>query len=146
MGFWAAERIAVALMDQPARAGDMASRLRRVAGLDVDAGLAFVGNNVDVFTRLLRRFVQLHEQDVSEIVRQAKGADLSAVQQKAHSIKGGAATLGLMALASRAHQIEQAARDDGPHERLAELAAALQTDYATLSRHLARAAGSGAEP
>jgi two-component system, sensor histidine kinase and response regulator len=138
-------------MDQAARAEDMASRLRRVAGLDVDAGLAFVGNNVDVYTRLLARFVQLHEPDVSEIVRQVQCADLSAVQQMAHSIKGGAATLGLTALASRAQQIEQAAREDGPHERLPELAAALQTDYTTLSRHLAKAAGekpagSGAEP
>jgi len=138
-------------MDQPARAGNMASRLRRVAGLDVDAGLAFVGNNVEVYTRLLARFVQLHEQDVSEIVRQVQCADLSAVQQMAHSIKGGAATLGLTALASRAQQIEQAAREDGPHERLPELAAAMLTDYATLSRHLATAAGekpagSGAGP
>lgn len=138
-------------MDRPARAGDMASRLRSVAGLDVDAGLAFVGNNVEVYTRLLARFVQLHEQDVSEIARRVQCADLSAVQHMAHSIKGGAATLGLTALASRAQQIEQAARDDGPHERLPELAAAMQTDYATLSRHLAKAAarkpaGSGAEP
>lgn len=123
------------------QAGDAAGRLRHVPGLDVDAGLAFVANNVEVYTRLLTRFVHLHQQDVCELVRQAERADASGVQQLAHAIKGAAATLGVTALADLAHKLEQAAQQEQPAERMAELALAVRNDYTALGRNVATAAG-----
>jgi len=114
-------------------------RLRGLPGLDVDAGLAFVGNSADVYVRLLNRFVQLHESDVHQMILQAEDAQWSALQKLAHSIKGGAATLGLSGLAGLAKQLEEAACEDAPRARLVELAKALESDHAALSRHLAQA-------
>ena len=114
-------------------------RLRGLPGLDVDAGLAFVGNCVDVYVRLLNRFAQLHAGDVHQMVLHAQSAEYSALQRLAHSIKGGAATLGLSGMATRAKQLEEAASANTMSARLIELAQALEADHAALSRHLAQA-------
>jgi len=134
---------AVPVTDPPARESDAATNLRGVPGLDVDAGLAFVGNSVDVYVRLLNRFVQLHERDVHEMVLQAQRADHGSLQRLAHAIKGGAATLGLSAVADLARQLEQGACDHLADARLVELARALEADHAALSGHLARACAAG---
>jgi HPt (histidine-containing phosphotransfer) domain-containing protein len=114
-------------------------RLRGLPGLDVDAGLAFVGNSADVYVRLLQRFVQLHELDVQQMVLQAERAERSSLQRLAHSIKGGAATLGVSGIASLAKQLEEAAGGEVPQPRLLELATALEEGHTALSRHLAQA-------
>ncbi len=129
----------VPVKDLPASEGDTAKRLRGLPGLDVDAGLAFVGNSEDVYVRLLTRFVQLHEHDVHQMILQAEDVERSVLQRLAHSIKGGAATLGLSGLASLAKQLEEATSGDAPRSRLVELAKALKADHAALGRHLAQA-------
>ncbi|HEX4583605.1 MAG TPA: Hpt domain-containing protein [Burkholderiaceae bacterium] len=120
-------------------AGDRAAHLRGLPGVDVEAGLAFVGNSVEVYERLLNRFVQLHEADVNRLVVQAERDERSSVQRVAHSIKGGAATLGLSRLAGLAKELEQGAGENVPAARLAELARALRADHTALGRHLALA-------
>ncbi len=125
------------MTDPPARASDTAARLRGLPGLDLDAGLAFVGNNLEVYVRLLNRFVQLHQADVNELVQQAERADHASLSRLAHAIKGGAATLGLTRIAGLAQQLEQETRGDGAGADIVELARALRTDHAALSRHLA---------
>jgi len=133
------ESKAVVGMDTPAYPSDTATRLRGLPGLDVDAGLAFVGNSADVYVRLLQRFVQLHELDVQQMVLQAERAERSSLQRLAHSIKGGAATLGVSGIAGLARQLEEAAGADAPQARLLELAIALEAGHAALGRHLAQA-------
>ncbi len=130
--------------DLLAQARDMVTRLRCLPGIDVDAGLAFVGHSVDVYVRLLARFVQLHEADVHELVSLAERAEDSALQKLAHSIKGGAATLGVTGMASLAQQLEQETGQGGARERIVELAKAMATGHAALKSHLAQ--GSAAEP
>src|SRR5260370_42412974 len=97
----------VPIKDPPARASDTAMRLRGARGLDVDAGLAFVGNSADVYVRLLKRFVQLHEHEVTDMVRQADRAEYASLLRLAHSSKGGAGTLGLSGLAGAPQHPEQ---------------------------------------
>jgi len=134
----------VSQMKTPACASDTAMRLRGLPGLDVEAGLAFVGNSADVYVRLLKRFVQLHEVDVQQMVLQAQRSERGALQRLAHSMKGGAATLGLSGLAGLARQLEEAAGADAPKARLLELATALEAGHAALERHLVQACVSGA--
>jgi HPt (histidine-containing phosphotransfer) domain-containing protein len=129
----------VSVTDPPVPALDTAMRLRGVPGVDVDAGLAFVGNCADVYVRLLHRFVQLHQHDVRSMVAQAEGADRASLQRLAHAIKGGAATLGLSGLARLARDLEQAAGEDAPCGHLVDLARALEADHSALGQHLARA-------
>ena len=89
--------------------------------------------------------MQLHEHEVTDMVRQAERADYASLQHLAHSIKGGAATLGLCGLAGVAKQLEDAASEGTPHPRLVELARTLEAEHAELSRLLARASdGHGA--
>jgi two-component system sensor histidine kinase/response regulator len=130
----------VPVTDPPGWAGDAEACLRAVPGLDVDAGLAFVGNSVGVYARLLVRFVQLHQDDVQQMVLQAERADCASLQRLAHSIKGGAATLGLTEMAALAKQLEEGC-ENAPPARLAELARALEAGHAALGRHLAQVAG-----
>ena len=135
----------VPVTDPSASEGEATMHLRGLPGLDVDAGLAFVGNSADVYVRLLKRFVQLHEHDVHQMIVHAEDADRLALQKLAHSIKGGAATLGLSGLAGLAKQLEEGAGGDAPRARLVELAKALETDHAALTRHLAQASINSAE-
>jgi two-component system sensor histidine kinase/response regulator len=129
----------VAATVPPASVSDTVARLRLVPGLDVDAGLAFLGNSADVFVRLLTRFVKLHEADVQQMVSQAERADAASLLRLAHSIKGGAATLGLTGLAGLAQQLEQAACAGNSGARVIELARALQAAHAVLSEQLTQA-------
>ena len=128
----------MAASNRLAGASETTRRLRDVPGLDVDAGLAFVGNSVELYMRLLKRFVQLHESDVHQMVLQAERAERDLLQQAAHSIKGGAATLGLSGLSALARQLEEAA-GEAPPARLVELARALVADHAVLAQHVAQA-------
>jgi len=129
----------VPLGDSSASEGETATRLRGLPGLDVDAGLAFVGNSADVYVRLLKRFVQLHEVDVHQMIAHAEDAERSTLQKPAHSIKGGAATLGLSGLAGLAKQLEEAAGGEAQPARLVELAKGLEAAHGALSRHLMQA-------
>jgi len=115
-------------------------RLRGLPGLDVDAGLAFVGNSADVYVRLLRRFVQLHSGDVPQMIGHAARGERLPLQGLAHSIKGGAATLGLSGLTQLARQIEEASMS-APPSSLVELARTLEAQHGALDRHLIRACG-----
>jgi two-component system sensor histidine kinase/response regulator len=127
------------LRDSSSSEGETAMRLRGLPGLDVDAGLAFVGNSADVYVRLLKRFVLLHELDVHQMIAHAEDAERGTLQKMAHSIKGGAATLGLSGLAGLAKQLEEAADGQAPPARLVELAGALEAAHGALSRHLVQA-------
>ena len=77
-------------------------------------------------------------------VAQPTDEELNAIFRVAHSIKGGAATLGVTGMASLAQQLEQETRQGGAHERIVELAKAMATGHAALKSHLAQ--GSAAEP
>jgi HPt (histidine-containing phosphotransfer) domain-containing protein len=78
------------------------------------------------------------------MVLQAERADHGELQRLAHAIKGGAATLGLCAVADLARQLEQAASDQLADARLIDLARALEADHAALSGSLARACAGSA--
>jgi two-component system sensor histidine kinase/response regulator len=127
------------IADQRSGASDPVARLREVPGLDVDAGLAFVGNSIDVYVRLLNRFVLLHQSEVHQLVLQAESGDRDSLQRVAHSIKGGAATLGLSGVSGLAKRLEEAASQATPSARLVEMARALEAGHVALGRHLARA-------
>jgi two-component system sensor histidine kinase/response regulator len=113
--------------------------LRGVAGIDVDAGLAFLGQSVELYARLLNRFVALHEEDMRQIVDLAGQGDADRVQRLAHTIKGGAATLGLLAIARDAQHLEQALRDRAPRETVLQRSRAMAAGHAALKSLLGSA-------
>src|SRR5260370_16767083 len=105
----------VPIKDPPARASDTAMRLRGARGLDVDAGLAFVGNSADGYVRLLQRFVQLHEHEVTDMVRQADRAEHPSLQHFAHPLQDRPPTLPLSPLSCPANTPQDAPSQPPPH-------------------------------
>jgi two-component system, sensor histidine kinase and response regulator len=125
--------------------GRMLARLRGVPGIDVDAGMAFLGNNVEMYAGLLRRFVALHEADVAALVGQKATEDGTRLQRLCHTIKGGAATLGLQGLAAVSQQLEQSLHDGAPRDRIGQLAQALAASHAKLKEQLEAPPAGGAD-
>jgi HPt (histidine-containing phosphotransfer) domain-containing protein len=117
-------------------------RLRAVPGIDVDAGLAFLGNSAEMYVRLLNRFVALHEPDVAALSDPEVPAGDPRLQRLCHTIRGGAATLGLRGLAQAAQQLEQLLRDGASPAQIAELARVLAASHAML-RDLLQPEGGG---
>ncbi len=102
-------------------------------GLDVAAGLRRVGGNTDLYRRLLRRFAA-SQADAAQRVREALARGERAVaEREAHTVKGVAANLGLMALSDLAATLESAidtAQDEA--RALAAFEPALTAAVATL--------------
>jgi two-component system, sensor histidine kinase and response regulator len=121
--------------DDPSAA--LLARLRHAKGIDVDAGLAFLGHSTELYARLLNRFVALHEADSQQLQALAGEGDDERLHRLAHTIKGGAATLGLQAIAQSALNLEQALRDKAPREAVLESARGLIAGHAQLKDLLA---------
>ena len=90
----------------PAPAFDLRAR---ADALDRAQGLRHVGDP-DRYEALLRRFPGAHGGDAEQIEAALGAADLGAVRQLAHTLKGLGATLGLRRLAGAAAELEAAAR------------------------------------
>lgn len=110
-------------------------------GIDAAAGLACVGGKASVYRRLLELFVATHADDVSRLQRLLDAHDVSRATVLAHSVRGGAATLGLVDVETEAGELEhalqsggRAAAAAGPCARFAQ---ALETTLGKLRRALA---------
>ncbi len=73
--------------------------LRRNPGVDVERGLLFLGGKADKYLKLLKHFVQTHNDDMTALTARIAAGDRVTAQRIAHSLKGAAGTLGLIALA-----------------------------------------------
>jgi HPt (histidine-containing phosphotransfer) domain-containing protein len=127
-------------IDSDEDARQMLEKLRAVPGIDVDAGLAILGNSALMYARLLGRFVELHQVDVDALVRIDGKCEGEHLQRVCHTIKGGAATLGLPAVAQIAKELEQAFRDGAPREIIERLAHAMAIQHEGLRQRLQEAA------
>jgi two-component system sensor histidine kinase/response regulator len=118
----------------PARAAEADERdreaceaLRAIPGMDLAQGLSSLLGRVPKLVTLLGRFAKERcdaADRIPELLGQGRRQDAI---RAAHSIKGGAATLGLVGVAAAAARVE----DDLAHER--------ETDYSALRQSLAAA-------
>lgn len=87
--------------------------LVNIPGLDIKRGLAFVGNKMSLYKKVLRKFPQRYgdfEHQFREL--QASGDEAGAVERLAHSLKGVAATIGAIELNEAAKELEFACREE----------------------------------
>jgi two-component system sensor histidine kinase/response regulator len=85
-------------------------RLTTLPGISVSQGLrALLGNTVK-YCDMLRRFFQSHDQEVVALRTALVAQDTGAALHIAHRIKGAAATLGLVQIATHAARIEHSMR------------------------------------
>ncbi len=89
-----------------------ATASRRVLAneLDLESTLARLDGNLEMFRRLLKRFVDSHEQSALEIGRARAAGDLKLAQLLSHTLSGSAAAIGARRLPGVSHAVEAAAK------------------------------------
>lgn len=80
--------------------------LAGVPGLNTAACLMALGGNVEKYLELLRRFVESHGDDMSQLKVCLLDENIVAARRLVHTLKGGAATLGADELATLAGRLE----------------------------------------
>jgi len=104
-------------------------RLRQEPGFDISAGLASLNGKTDKYLQLLGKYCTHHSRTAASVDESLAAGDLKAALRSVHTLKGAAATLGLVDTQQAASAAEQSLRDMAPPERLAELLQALvETD------------------
>jgi CheY-like chemotaxis protein len=88
-------------------------RLAGIDGVDMAFGLGMVRGRFATYRRLLAMFVDTHEGEAGRIRAALDAGDLDSAQRAAHSLKGSAASLGLVRIQQEAAAVEAAlkARD-----------------------------------
>jgi PAS domain S-box-containing protein len=86
------------------------TRLRSVPGMDVTRGLATLNGKTDKFLNLMRRFVEAHTGDMTQLTTALADGDLLTARRLAHTLKGTGATLGADHLAILAGNLETVLR------------------------------------
>ena len=94
--------------------GEESAGSREIPGLSQKAGLESVGGNRALYAKLLRKFRDSCRETVQDIRRALELADQELAVRLAHTVKGVAASLGLMALSRAAAVTEKALKNDEP--------------------------------
>jgi HPt (histidine-containing phosphotransfer) domain-containing protein len=76
----------------------------------------YVGDNADLYRRMLRKFLEAFPGVALEISAHLSAGDRITAQRSAHSIKGTAATLGMNTLSAAAASLEESLRNNLPAE------------------------------
>ena len=123
-----------------ADADALRDRLATIPGLDPESGLRAANGNMDLYLRLLRKFIDNGE---AVALRHALAADdLATARRNAHTLKGLAATLGAFSLRDTAAAVEAALEAalrqpaSGAAAELAPQAANLEVDFQVLCASL----------
>lgn len=82
------------------------ARLAAIPGLDVKQGVAVVRGKTAKYIELLNSFVETHTNDMDRLAESIAAGDQKTAIRLAHSLKGAAATLGIVHLADLARHLE----------------------------------------
>jgi PAS domain S-box-containing protein len=97
---------AVAVADKDA----VLTQLLDIPGLDAGKGVVLLRGNSLKYLALLHQFVDLHHEDMTQLLALVRQGDQETAVRLAHSFKGAAATLGAVNLAELAKKIELSLR------------------------------------
>ncbi len=118
--------------------------LRRLPGLNVEAGLQVLRGRTDRYLQLLQMFVRNHSSNVKALGDWLAHGDRDAARGEAHAIKGIAGTLGAYLLQQCATDLELAIRDHAAPEPTAQLICRLDQALADLAQAVAVAEAAAA--
>lgn len=82
--------------------------LRRLDGINLDKGLAYMSGKVPLYIKQLRRFVELQSNDVARIRDALAQQEWATAKRIAHTLKSTVGTLGAVQLQAVAASLEQA--------------------------------------
>ncbi|MBF0135032.1 MAG: response regulator [Magnetococcus sp. DMHC-1] len=80
-------------------------------GIDVRSGLRNVGGNIDLYYKVLRKFICNQEKMGQKMVHDLRAGKMDSLAHTAHTLKGVASTLGITDLWNLAGNIEQKAKN-----------------------------------
>ena len=110
---------------------DLLARLQELPGVDVEQGLRALRGKVDRYLSLVQQFILLNRDHASLLETHWADGDPVSARNLAHSLKGGAGTLGLTAISGIAARLEEILKQEdmlaGRDERIRELAHQLIT-------------------
>lgn len=129
---------AVAVEEAQPSTADLLARLRQLPGIDVDAGLARVLGKADKYLALLKQFSATQQDGAAAIEALWRAGEREDAARRLHALKGAAATLGLVDIATAAATAEAQAKTGEPAgadtlaslRRIATACAALQAALA----------------
>jgi HPt (histidine-containing phosphotransfer) domain-containing protein len=91
---------------------DVLAHLNSWPGLDLERCLLSLGGRLDRCLRMFDTFTRMHQEDGARIRQCLSAGQFEEAHRLAHSLKGVAATLGLLSLNGRALALEQALKPD----------------------------------
>jgi two-component system sensor histidine kinase/response regulator len=111
---------------------DLSGVPQGIAGLDTAAGLQRVLGKTSLYLSMLRKFVAGQRTAVDEITAALDSGDMPTAERLAHTTKGVAGNIGAGAVQALAGELESAARNRAPRERMDALLADLAVPLASL--------------
>ncbi len=97
--------------------GEAGPGLSAIDGLDAAGGLTRVAGNRTLYQRLLRQFVEQQSDAADQVAEAMQAGDRSLAERLAHTVKGVAGNLGLVAVQGAAADLEKAVREGASPER-----------------------------
>ncbi|ADC61995.1 PAS domain S-box protein [Allochromatium vinosum] len=94
------------------RRADLLAAIRKLPGIDLRQGLASLRGSQEKYLKLIERFIGSHADDPRHLAEALANRDGEALARLAHSLKGVAGTLGLIAIAEQAKSLEVARRPE----------------------------------
>lgn len=94
------------------RRADLLAAIRVLPGIDLRQGLASLRGSQEKYLKLIERFIDSHANDPRQFAEALASRDGEGLARLAHSLKGVAGTLGLVAIAEQARALEAARRPD----------------------------------
>ncbi len=119
---------------------DLESLLCAIDGVDAESVLGLLQGDTENYLRLLTQFAELHGEDGQLLATLAASDHQQALRERAHALKGAAATLGAQRVAQLASNIERMAGEAGALKDLQAHIEALQPVLDTLCQAIARIA------
>ncbi len=116
-------------------------RLERLPGVDTVSGLRSLRGKTVLYLRLLRQFSESHGDDATRLRARLESGELPEAARLAHSVKGVAASLGLIALAQSAGRLETLLRASATPPAAAVIAPLIGEIAAALAELAAALAG-----
>ncbi len=86
--------------------------LRQIPGIDVERGLLSLRGRSDYYLKILKQFINTRTTDIDALNEHIDAGDQKAAERVAHSLKGAASTLGLLAIADIAARLNVCLRKE----------------------------------
>ena len=129
---------AVRLPDQHKDSGGAAAaEIPAIVGLDIAGALDRLDGNEKLYHWLLRSFIENKTNTVQIIDEALQSGDTGLAQRTAHTLKSSAGTIGAVALAALAQQLESAIEQNDSTARISEALGSFATELERLVSNLA---------